>query len=164
MKKTLLAVATIVLIALASSCKNEMFLAKKLEKLPTNVITPADLRKNYNIETTAVEKLYPSGLESFGDTIPQAYLDEWTRFIMDMGKALKDVELSDDAFKPIEAIISSMTPAERANPALLNGSRKNRIAKGSGTTIVEVNRFLKQFEQTSKMMKKMQQMQGLRRR
>ena len=81
-----------------------------------------------------------------------------------MGKALKDVEISDDAFKPIEAIISSMTPAERANPALLNGSRKNRIAKGSGTSIVEVNRFLKQFEQTSKMMKKMQQMQGLRRR
>ena len=81
-----------------------------------------------------------------------------------MGKALKDVEISDDAFKPIEAIISSMTPAERANPALLNGSRKNRIAKGSGTTIVEVNRFLKQFEQTSKMMKKMQSMQGLRRR
>ena len=81
-----------------------------------------------------------------------------------MGKALKDVEISDDAFKPIEAIISSMTPQERSNPQLLNGSRKNRIAKGSGTTIVEVNRFLKQFEQTSKMMKKMQQMQGLRRR
>ena len=81
-----------------------------------------------------------------------------------MGKALKDVEISDDAFKPIEAIISSMTPAERANPALLNGSRKNRIAKGSGTSIVEVNRFLKQFEQTSKMMKKMQQMQGMKRR
>ena len=81
-----------------------------------------------------------------------------------MSKALKDVEVSDDAFKPIEAIISSMTPQERSNPSLLNGSRKNRIAKGSGTTIVEVNRFLKQFEQTSKMMKKMQQMQGMRRR
>lgn len=75
-----------------------------------------------------------------------------------MDKALKGVEISDDAFKPIEAIISSMTPEERSNPALLNGSRKSRIAKGSGTTIVEVNRFLKQFEQTSKMMKKMQQM------
>ena len=81
-----------------------------------------------------------------------------------MDKALKGVEISDDAFKPIEAIISSMTPEERSNPALLNGSRKNRIAKGSGTTIVEVNRFLKQFEQTSKMMKKMQQMQHFRRR
>ncbi|MBR1426365.1 MAG: signal recognition particle protein [Paludibacteraceae bacterium] len=75
-----------------------------------------------------------------------------------MGKALKDVEISDDAFKPIEAIIDSMTPAERANPALLNGSRKDRIARGSGTSIVEVNRFLKQFEQTSKMMRKVQQM------
>ena len=75
-----------------------------------------------------------------------------------MDKALKNVEVSDDAFKPIEAIISSMTPAERSNPALLNGSRKDRIAKGSGTTIVEVNRFIKQFEQTSKMMKKVQQM------
>ena len=75
-----------------------------------------------------------------------------------MDKAPKGVEISDDAFKPIEAIISSMTPAERANPALLNGSRKERIAKGSGTSIVEVNRFLKQFEQTGKMMRKVQQM------
>lgn len=75
-----------------------------------------------------------------------------------MDKALKGVEISDDAFKPIEAIISSMTPAERANPALLNGSRKERIAKGSGTSIVEVNRFLKQFEQTGKMMRNVQQM------
>ena len=75
-----------------------------------------------------------------------------------MDKALKGVEISDDAFKPVEAIIGSMTPEERANPALLNGSRKNRIAKGSGTSIVEVNRFLKQFEQTSKMMRKVQQM------
>ena len=70
-----------------------------------------------------------------------------------MGKALKDVEVGDDAFKGIEAIIHSMTPNERENPALLNGSRKQRIAKGSGTTIVDVNRLLKQFEQTSKMMK-----------
>lgn len=77
-----------------------------------------------------------------------------------MDKALKGVDISDDAFKPVEAIIGSMTPQERANPSLLNGSRKNRIAKGSGTSIVEVNRFLKQFEQTSKMMRKMTQMQG----
>ena len=70
-----------------------------------------------------------------------------------MGKALKDVEVGDDAFKGIESIIHSMTPHERENPALLNGSRKIRIAKGSGTTIVDVNRLLKQFEQTSKMMK-----------
>ncbi len=80
-----------------------------------------------------------------------------------MDKALKGVEVSDDAFKPIEAIIGSMTPYERANPSCLNGSRKDRIAKGSGTTIVEVNRFIKQFEQTSKMMKKVQQGQFRRR-
>ena len=75
-----------------------------------------------------------------------------------MDKALKGVEVSDDAFKPVEAIIGSMTPYERANPGCLNGSRKERIAKGSGTSIVEVNRFIKQFEQTSKMMRKVQQM------
>lgn len=75
-----------------------------------------------------------------------------------MDKALKGVEISDDAFKPIEAIISSMTPYERQNPSCLNGSRKERIAKGSGRSIQEVNRFLKQFDQTSKMMRKVQQM------
>ena len=80
-----------------------------------------------------------------------------------MDKALKGVEVSDDAFKPIEAMINSMTPAERSNPALLNGSRKARIAKGAGVTIVDLNRFLKQFEQTAKMMKKVQQMGGKRR-
>ena len=80
-----------------------------------------------------------------------------------MDKALKGVEVSDDAFKPIEAMINSMTPAERSNPSLLNGGRKNRICKGAGVTIVELNRFLKQFEQTSKMMRKVQQMGGRRR-
>ena len=80
-----------------------------------------------------------------------------------MDKALKGVEVSDDAFKPIEAMINSMTPAERSNPALLNGSRKARIAKGAGVDIVALNRFLKQFEQTSKMMRKVQQMGGRRR-
>jgi signal recognition particle subunit SRP54 len=77
-----------------------------------------------------------------------------------MGKALKDVEIGDDAFKGIEAIIHSMTPTERENPSLLNGSRKQRIANGSGTTIVEVNRLLKQFDQTSKMMKMATMSQG----
>ena len=80
-----------------------------------------------------------------------------------MDKALKNVEVSDDAFKPIEAMIGSMTPYERAHPSCLNGSRKERIARGSGRTIVELNRFLKQFEQTSKMMRKVQQM-GLKKR
>jgi signal recognition particle subunit SRP54 len=85
-------------------------------------------------------------------------MKELMGMIPGMDKALKGVEISDDAFKPIEAMISSMTPAERSNPSLINGSRKERIARGSGTTIVEVNRFLKQFEQTSKMMRKVQQM------
>lgn len=74
-----------------------------------------------------------------------------------MSKALKDVDIDDNAFKSIEAIIQSMTPEERQNPSCLNGSRKNRIAKGSGTSIVEVNRLLKQFSQTGKLMKMVSQ-------
>ena len=72
-----------------------------------------------------------------------------------MDKLTKNVEISDDAFKPIEAMIGSMTPYERQNPQCLNGSRKQRIAAGSGRTIQELNRFLKQFEDTRKMMKMM---------
>ncbi len=72
------------------------------------------------------------------------------------GKALKGVDIDDDAFKGIEAIIHSMTPEERSTPAVINGSRKKRIAKGSGTTVQEVNQLLKQFDQMSKMMKMMQ--------
>ena len=70
-----------------------------------------------------------------------------------VGKALKDVEIDDNAFKGIEAIILSMTPKERQHPEILNQSRRNRIAKGSGTNIQEVNRLIKQFDQTRKMMK-----------
>ena len=70
-----------------------------------------------------------------------------------MGKVLKDVEIGDDAFTPIESIIGSMTPYERQHPSCLNGSRKNRIAKGSGRSIQEVNRLLKQFDNVRKMMK-----------
>ena len=72
-----------------------------------------------------------------------------------MGKALKNVDLDDDAFKGIEAIIYSMTPEERNNPKLINGSRRRRIAEGSGTSIQEVNRLIKQFGETRKMMKNM---------
>jgi signal recognition particle subunit SRP54 len=77
-----------------------------------------------------------------------------------MGKALKDVDVDDDSFKPIEAIIKSMTPKERENPDLINGSRRQRIAKGSGTSIQEVNNLMKQFEQMRKMMKSMNKMGG----
>ena len=73
-----------------------------------------------------------------------------------MGKALKGVDIDDDAFKGIEAIIFSMTPEERRKPAIINGSRKKRIARGSGTSVQEVNQLLKQFNQMSKMMKMMQ--------
>ncbi len=77
-----------------------------------------------------------------------------------MGKMLKDVEIEDDAFKSIEAIITSMTPKERANPSLLNGARRKRIANGSGTDIQEVNRLIKQFDETRKMMKMMSGSKG----
>jgi len=73
-----------------------------------------------------------------------------------MGKAVKDVDIDDDAFKGIEAIIHSMTKQERKNPKLLNGSRKKRIADGSGTSVVDVNQLIKQFSQMGKMMKMMQ--------
>lgn len=89
-----------------------------------------------------------------------------------MGKALRDVEISDDMFKRTEAIIGSMTPAERENPAIINASRRTRIASGSGTSVAEVNQLMKQFEQSRKMMKAvagggmkgMPHMPGLRRR
>lgn len=95
-------------------------------------------------------------------------LKDLASMIPGVGKALKDVDIDDNAFKGIEAIILSMTPKERQNPAILNTSRRNRIAKGSGTNVQEVNRLIKQFDQTRKMMKmvtdpkmaKMAQMMG----
>lgn len=72
------------------------------------------------------------------------------------GKMLKDVDIDDDAFKHVEAIIQSMTPKERSNPAVINASRKKRIGEGSGTSVQEVNKLIKQFDQMSKMMKMMQ--------
>ncbi len=82
-------------------------------------------------------------------------LKELASMIQGVGKALKDIDIDDNAFKGIEAIIYSMTPAERSNPAILNGSRRARIAKGSGTSIQEVNKLIKQFDETRKMMKMM---------
>ncbi len=71
------------------------------------------------------------------------------------GKAIKDADIDDDAFKSIEAMIMSMTPEEREEPSIINGSRRTRIAKGSGTTLQDVNKLLKQFEDMRKMMKMM---------
>ena len=80
-------------------------------------------------------------------------LKDLASMIPGVGKAIKDIEIDDNAFKGIEAIIQSMTPKERTNPEILNGSRRQRIAKGSGTNIQDVNRLIKQFDQTRKMMK-----------
>lgn len=77
-----------------------------------------------------------------------------------VGKAIKDIDIDDKSFSKIEAIILSMSPKERGNPDLMNGSRRKRIADGSGNSIQEVNNFLKQFEDMKKMMKTMQTMQG----
>jgi len=90
-----------------------------------------------------------------------------------MDKAMKNFDVDDDAFKGIEAIIGSMTPEEREDPVIINGSRRKRIAMGSGTTVQEINQLLKQFDETKKMMKKfsggknmmrmMSNMQGMKR-
>lgn len=77
-----------------------------------------------------------------------------------MGKMIKDLDIDNDSFKPIEAIISSMTPKERGRPEIIDGSRKKRIAAGSGTSITQVNNLLKQFDEMRKMMKKMNTMQA----
>ena len=80
-------------------------------------------------------------------------LKDLASMIPGVGKAIRDVDIDDNSFKSVEAIIQSMTPKERTNPELLNTSRRQRIAKGSGTNILEVNRLIKQFDQTRKMMK-----------
>ena len=80
-------------------------------------------------------------------------LKDLASMIPGMGKMLRDVDIPDDAFKQTEAIIDSMTPAERERPEIIDARRRERIAKGSGTTVADVNRLLKQFEQTRKMMK-----------
>ncbi len=78
-----------------------------------------------------------------------------------VGKAVKDIDISDDAFKGIEAMINSMTPYERNNPEVIDGTRRKRIAKGSGKDVSEVNAFMKQFEQMKQMMGQMNKMKGM---
>ena len=116
-------------------------------------------------------------LSDFYDQIQQikkmGNIKDLASMLPGMGKALKDIDIDNSAFKGVEAIILSMTPYERNNPSILNGSRRRRIAEGSGTSVVEVNRLLKQFEDTRKIMKTMagggakkamRAMGGLRRR
>ena len=87
-------------------------------------------------------------------------LKDLASMIPGVGKAIKDIDIDDNAFKGIEAIISSMTPYERANPDIITGTRRQRIAKGSGTTLQEVNRLLKQFADMRKMMQMAGKMQN----
>jgi signal recognition particle subunit SRP54 len=91
-------------------------------------------------------------LAQIGQIKKMGNLKDLASMIPGVGKAIKDIDISDDAFNSIEAIIYSMTPYERSHPEVMNGSRRRRIAAGSGTDIQEVNRLLKQFEQTRKMM------------
>jgi signal recognition particle subunit SRP54 len=99
------------------------------------------------------------GFDDFLDQIQQikkmGNMKDLMGMIPGVGKAMKNLDIPDDAFKHIEAIIRSMTPEERQNPALINGSRRQRIAKGSGRDIPEVNKLMKQFDETRKMMKMM---------
>ena len=114
-------------------------------------------------EARSVQKKIAKNQFGFDDFLKQIQqvkkmgnIKDLAGMIPGMGKAIKDVDVDDDAFKGIEAIIHSMTNQERKNPNLLNGSRKKRIAAGSGTSVVDVNQLIKQFSQMSKMMKMMQ--------
>ncbi|MDR2231517.1 MAG: signal recognition particle protein [Tannerella sp.] len=111
-------------------------------------------------EAKRLQKKIAKNQFDFNDFISQIHqikkmgnLKDLASMIPGVGKMLKNVDIDDNAFKGIEAIIYSMTPVERANPALLNGSRRQRIAAGSGTTVQEVNKLLKQFDETRKMMR-----------
>ena len=109
-------------------------------------------------------------LAQIGQIKKMGNLKDLASMIPGVGKAIKDIDIDDDAFKGIEAIIYSMTPEERRNPDIITGSRRQRIAKGSGTSVQDVNRLLKQFDSTRKMMKMAstfkpgKMMRGMRRR
>ncbi|HBF87326.1 MAG TPA: signal recognition particle protein [Bacteroidales bacterium] len=111
-------------------------------------------------EARKLQKKIAKNQFNFNDFISQIQqikkmgnLKDLASMIPGVGKALKDVDIDDDAFKSIEAIIYSMTPQEREDPSVLNGTRRKRISDGSGTTIQDVNRLIKQFDETRKMMK-----------
>jgi signal recognition particle subunit SRP54 len=92
-------------------------------------------------------------LDQIGQIKKMGNLKDLAGMIPGMGKALKDIDIDDNAFKSIEAMIKSMTPREREDPSIINGSRRKRIAEGSGTTVAELNRLIKQFDDMRKMMK-----------
>ncbi len=113
-----------------------------------------DLQKKIRSEKFDLEDF----LEQIQKIKKMGSISDLVGMIPGASKAVQDADLSEDTFKPIEAIIYSMTPEERADPSLLNGSRRKRIAKGSGTTVREINELMKQFEQMKKMMKTMSKM------
>jgi signal recognition particle subunit SRP54 len=120
-------------------------------------------QEQYNVdEARKLQKKIARDQFNFDDFLNQIQqikkmgnLKDLAGMIPGMGKAMKNLDIDDDAFKGIEAIIKSMTPAERNEPLLLNGNRRKRIALGSGTDIQAVNRLIKQFDETRKMMKMM---------
>lgn len=112
------------------------------------------------VEARKLQKKIAKDQFDFNDFVSQIHqikkmgnMKDLMGMIPGVGKAIKNLDIDDNSFRGIEAIISSMTPAERSNPMLLNGSRRKRIAEGSGTTVMEVNRLLKQFDETRKIMK-----------
>jgi signal recognition particle subunit SRP54 len=130
----------------------------------TSLVEKAQLQYD-EAEAKKLEKKIRKNQFDFQDFLDQLQqikkmgnLKDLMGMIPGVGKAIKDVDVSNDSFKGIEAIIHSMTPAERSNPDLLNPSRKQRIAKGSGKKMEEVNAFIKQFEQMKQMMKMMNNM------
>ncbi len=104
---------------------------------------------------------YNDFISQIGQIKKMGNIKDLAGMIPGMGKMMKNVDVDDDAFKGIEAIIQSMTPEERENPKVMNGSRRKRIAKGSGNDIQEVNRLIKQFDETKKMMKMMKDGKGM---
>lgn len=125
-------------------------------------------QEQFNVdEARILQKKIAKNQFSFDDFLAQIQqikkmgnIKELAGMIPGVGKAIKDLDIDDDAFKGIEAIIKSMTPGERLDPTVLNGSRRKRIATGSGTNIQEVNRLIKQFDDTRKMMKMMSGSKG----
>ena len=124
---------------------------EQYDEMEARKISKKLMRNEYNFEDFLSQMDQIKKMGSMKDLIGM---------IPGMSKLTKGVEISDDAFVPIEAMIGSMTPYERQNPSCLNGSRKQRIAAGSGRSIQELNRFLKQFEDTRKMMKMVQKNGG----
>lgn len=121
-------------------------------------------------EARKMQKKIAKNQFNFNDFIAQVQqikkmgnLKDLASMIPGVGKSIKDLDLDDDAFKGLEAIIQSMTPEERENPAIINGSRRKRIANGSGTEIQEVNRLIKQFDETRRMMRMVQSGKNLAR-